>query len=315
MRSRKHKVRYRIVRVGRHHRYMDDLYHNLLKMSWAGLFGSIIAAYLGINLVFAAVYYLDPRGVENMHPGSFADAFNFSVQTLATIGGYGRMAPRDLLCHLAVTAEALCGLLGFSTTAAVMFAKLSRPTARVRFSRAAVVAERDGIPSLMFRIANERDHPLLEARLRLVMFYNDVTAEGQLLRRSCELPLSRAGTPMFELNWLAVHPITERSPLFGQDRASLSRIEAAVMVSFVGVDSTLAQSVYAQRVYRPADLRWGEHFRQLIASEYQETYVVDYKNFNQTARMPDEVPTASAISPTGRVAMPLVGYEIDGDLE
>ncbi|TMA35078.1 MAG: hypothetical protein E6J83_17810 [Deltaproteobacteria bacterium] len=115
-----------------------DLYHLLLTSSWPRLLGLLALAYGAANALFALGYLLEPGALENARPGSFADAFFFSVQTMATIG-YGRMVPRTFLANALVTLETLTGLLALAMVTGLVFAKFSRPTARVLFSRVAVI--------------------------------------------------------------------------------------------------------------------------------------------------------------------------------
>ena len=103
-------------------------------------------------------------GIDNARAGSFRDAYFFSVQTMATIG-YGRMVPVSTFSNIVVTLEALFGLVTLALATGLMFAKFSRPRARVLFSRYAVVGMRDGVRSLMVRLANERATGLVEATL------------------------------------------------------------------------------------------------------------------------------------------------------
>jgi inward rectifier potassium channel len=134
--------------------YFADIYHHLLISSWPLLLLQITVAFFAINALFAVAYYFD-GGIENAQPGSFADVFFFSVETMATVG-YGRMAPVTLFAHILMSFEALTGMLGLALVTGLTFAKFSRPNARVRFSRYAVISKRDGVPSLMFRMANAR---------------------------------------------------------------------------------------------------------------------------------------------------------------
>ena len=66
-----------------------------------------------------------------------------------------------------MTVEALFGLALIAVSAGLMFARFSRPTARVMFSKVAVVTEYNGIPTLSFRLANERLNQILEAQVSL----------------------------------------------------------------------------------------------------------------------------------------------------
>src|SRR5262249_24441386 len=91
-----------IQRVGIRHLLIKDLYHYLLAVPWPRLLGILLALYLSVNCLFALGYLAGGDDIENARPGSFADAFFFSVQTMATIG-YGKLVPRTLFAHLLVT--------------------------------------------------------------------------------------------------------------------------------------------------------------------------------------------------------------------
>ena len=165
-----------------HRRFFDDLYHHLLSASWLRLLAIIAGLYLAANALFALAYLAEPGSVEHARPGSFVDAFFFSVQTMATIG-YGKLVPRTGFANALVTVEALVGLFGVAMVTGLMFAKFSRPTARVLFSRQAVVAPHNGVPCFMFRMANARGNNIVHAQLQLVLAREETTLEGDRMRR------------------------------------------------------------------------------------------------------------------------------------
>ena len=76
-----------------------DLYHRLLTVPWSGFFALLALAYGVFNTVFALLYLAQPGSVASAK-GDFADAFFFSVQTMATIG-YGEMRPATLYANVA----------------------------------------------------------------------------------------------------------------------------------------------------------------------------------------------------------------------
>src|SRR5579871_898380 len=86
-----------------------DAYHLLLTIPLVLLFALMAAGFVTVNVVFAGLYMLDPHGLAGARPGSFADAFFFSVQTLGTIG-YGGLAPKSLYANVIVTIESFFGL-------------------------------------------------------------------------------------------------------------------------------------------------------------------------------------------------------------
>ena len=123
-------LRTRLVKLGAPSNLFGDLYHSLLRSSWVTFIALITLTYTAVNVAFAALYLLGGNCIENARPGSFEDAFFFSVQTLATIG-YGKMSPRGSVGHAIMTVEALTGIIGVAIITGLIFAKFSRPTARV----------------------------------------------------------------------------------------------------------------------------------------------------------------------------------------
>jgi inward rectifier potassium channel len=273
-----------IRRLGLRPHPLADTYHSLLAMSWPRFLLVVLVLYILVNTVFAAGYYLDTKGIENVRPGSLADCFYFSVQTLATIG-YGKMAPISTWAHLLVTLESLCGLISTALMTGLVYAKFSRPTARILFSRVAVISMRDGVPSLQVRISNERGNLIPEAQLSVAIFRSEKTQEGERVRRFYDLPLVRSRSPVFALSWTAVHQIHPDSPLFGQTPQSLEATNSEILVTFVGLDGTLSQTVHARHAYKTSDLRWNERFVDLFGHDARGRTFIDYRKFHETLPM------------------------------
>ena len=259
-------------------RIFEDLYHFLVTTSWPALIGLIAAAFTLANLLFATGYYLD-QGIENAHLGSFADMFFFSVQTMATIG-YGKMEPVTLFSNILVSIEALTGLLALALMTGLVFSKFSRPTARVRFSRKVVIGPRDGANSLMIRAANLRANRIVEADMHVVLARQEVTVEGDTIRRLYDLPMTRSRSAMFALSWTAVHPISTGSPLFGQTRESLANCAAEIIVSIIGLDETFSQTVHARHTYELDEIVWGARFADVLVLHPDGSRSVDYTRFD-----------------------------------
>jgi inward rectifier potassium channel len=268
-----------VERIGLRRRYWTDLYHFLLNLGWLRLVGVIVLLYVLINVMFASVYVAADDAIENARPGSFRDAFFFSVQTMATIG-YGKMVPRTLFADVMVTVEALTGMLYVTMVTGLLFAKFSRPTARVMFSRWAVITRREGVDSLMFRMANVRSNQIVEAQLRLVLARDERTAEGEAVRRFYDLKLVRERNAFFMLTWTAVHPLTADSPLHGCDAAKLKEQHAEIIASVMGLDDTFSQTVHARHSYTPDALVWGSRLVDILHRREDGRAVVDYTKFH-----------------------------------
>jgi hypothetical protein len=122
---------------------------------WPQFCAAMLALYLSINVVFATLYLLVPGSVANARPGSFADVFFFSIETLATVG-YGEMSPAMLYSHVAVALEIVCGFAFTAILTGLTFMRFSRPRAKLVFAANPVVVGHRTKPTLMVRIGNGR---------------------------------------------------------------------------------------------------------------------------------------------------------------
>jgi inward rectifier potassium channel len=268
-----------VVSVGLDRRLWNDAYHTLLTMSWPRFFALLVGAFLAVNGLFATGYATLGDAIESARPGSFADSFFFSVQTLATIG-YGKMAPRTLPANLLVSLEALSGMIGLAVTTGLVYARFARPTARVLFSERAVIRPWEGVPSLMFRMANARGNQIAEARVKVTFLREERTAEGDTIRRVHDLALMRSESAAFALTWTIVHPITPGSPLHGETARSLREQRADVMVSLTGLDEGLAQTIHARHGYAAEALAWDARLADILSTAPDGTRVIDYRRFH-----------------------------------
>ena len=263
---------------------LHDFYYFLISTSWLVLLTLFVGAFLGANAFFGALYAL-LGGVENARPGSFVDGFYFSVETMGTIG-YGEMTPHSNSAHLLVTVEAMLSLLGVALVTGLVFAKFSRPRARVVFSDLAVVARRNGVPTLMFRVANERANHIAEAQLRVTLMSMELTQEGDRLRRMLDLPLLRNQSSAFILTWTAMHVIDEKSPLYAMTPEQFAELQGEILVSFTGFDATMSQTIHSRHSYIADEIRWNARFVDILQLLPDGTRRVDYTRFHEVEPLP-----------------------------
>lgn len=273
--------RFNIVGMDAWHSYWRDPYHLMLTIPWPWFLTLVSLGYVVTNALFALAYLAGGDGIQNARPGNFLDAFFFSVQTMASIG-YGAMYPRTRYANALVVIEALVGLMGLAMGTGLMFARFSRPTARVIFSRVAVIASYDGVPTLMFRAANQRRNQILEAQMRVRLTRDEVSSEGQFMRRVYDLKLVRSQNPSFTLSWTAMHPIDEHSPLYGSTPESLALAETVLVITLSGLDETVAQTVHARHSYATHEILWNMRFADILVKMPDGQRYVDYNRFHDT---------------------------------
>lgn len=271
-----------VLRRGLKARALSDFFHSILTASWPKIFVLVLMFLLFFNCLFSGFYLLAGSVIENARPGSFLDAFFFSVQTMATIG-YGYMRPVGIFANSIATVEAFFGLITFALVSGLLFAKLSRPTAKVLFSNVAVITQRNGRPCLMFRLANARGNQILGGSVRVTLLRSEMTQEGELIRAFQDLELLRSYSPVFALTWTVLHFIDDpKSPFFGQTVDTLRAQEVEIVATFAGVDETFSQQVHARHSYVADELRWNQRFEDVLLRDALGRVVIDYGRFHLT---------------------------------
>jgi len=268
--------------------HWGDLYHLLFAIPFPLLLGLFGCAYLLINTLFACAYVLGGNGIENARPGSFLDAFFFSVQTFATIG-YGAMNPTTSYTNFLVAIEVFVGMLSMAIATGLLFARFSQPTARVLFSKVAVICPYNGVPTLMLRAANQRSNLIVEAQVNVTILLPEITPEGHSLRRLYDLKLTRSSTPLFFLSWTIMHPIDETSPLYGKTGEMLANAGAQLVVILMGFDETVSQTIHARQVYFAQNILWNQRFVDVVTAQTNGDRAIDYDHFhNVVPFVPDQ---------------------------
>ena len=215
-----------------------DTYQWLLGLSWPRFAAFIAGVYIVINLLFATLYNLGGNSIAELRPGSFVDAFFFSVQTLATVG-YGHMYPQTLYGHVVTTVEIIFGMFGLAVITGLIFVRFSRPTARILFSKSVVIGPLNGEPTLMLRVGNLRQQSMVEAEFRIMFARDEPIAEGEDFRHFYDLKLHFDRLPLFPAALTLRHRIDAQSPLFGATPQSLESSRAVFIASVVGVDPVI----------------------------------------------------------------------------
>jgi inward rectifier potassium channel len=258
-----------------------DIYHLILTLSWPRFAGLVLGIYIVINLCFGTLYYLGGRCIAELEPGSFSDAFFFSVETLATVG-YGHAYPDTLYGHVVSTLEIMVGLFGIAVMTGLIFVRFSRPTARIRFSNVAVVAPFNGAPTLMIRLANLRNHAMVEAEFRLLFMRSELTKEGEDIRRFYPLRLQFDHLISFPAALTLRHIIDETSPLFGLTSEDLQMSDSRMLVSVVCIDPVIQAAVQSQTEYLQQQIVWNRRAAEIYTEDSLGRYTVDYSRFHET---------------------------------
>src|SRR5213079_1267219 len=238
------------VKVGTDVWRWRDFYRWLLSLRWPRFATFVASLYVGLNLLFAALYSLQQNSIAGTTGGHwFFDCFFFSVQTLAT--------------HIISTIEIMTGIFLLAAMTGLIFVRFSRPTARVVFSKSLVISPLNGKPTLMVRIGNENQHSMVEAEFRIMFSRDEPLLEGGDFRYFYVLKLHFDRLTVFPAALTLRHTIDDKSPLFGATVESLEASRALFIVSVVGIDPVIAASVQTQKDYSWRDIQFGRRFVEI----------------------------------------------------
>jgi inward rectifier potassium channel len=260
--------------------FWTDLYHRSMTVSWPVFFGSAAVIFIVLNTIYASLFYLGDHPIANVADDLPLSLFYFSIETLATVG-YGDMHPQTNYGHLVATVEIFTGMSFLAVMTGLIFARFSRPKARFVFAQYPVVANRQGVPTLMIRIANARHNTISQATARLWLIRRELTKEGETLRRFYELVLDRREHPVFSLSWTIFHEIDETSPLYRMSDADLADMDAALVLNVGGVDDNSAQRLFDRKAYAHDQIRWQHRYRDITSVSKEGRLLLDYSKFHE----------------------------------
>lgn len=269
-----------------------SLYHYLIELPWWRFMLAIFGGFFALNVVFALLYML--VGVENLHgeveltvAPDFFKAFFFSVQTCTTVG-YGHIAPVGFGANIVATIEATVGLMVFALITGLLYGRFSKPSAKILYSKKALIAPFEGMKSLHFRIVNKRSNILMDMEASVLLVLTEKN-EGGYFRRFYRLELETDQIHFFPLSWTVVHAFREDSPFYGLTMEDLIEKQAELLVLLKGFDESFGQIVRSRHSYTAEDMLWGAKFKRSFRSGHDGIIESDVSMVHECERaeLPD----------------------------
>ena len=271
-----HDGSFNVVREGLGPMSSLSLYHWLLTISWPRFLGFVAVTYVAVNMLFGGAFLLcGPNALQSV-TGVFANqpfyrAFFFSVDSFATIG-YGNIVPVGVAANTLVTIEAFMNILGIALATGVIFSRFSRPSAKIIYSRNAIVAPYQETTALEFRIANGRSSQLIDVQVQVILTRMELVA-GTKVRKFYDLELERERVVFFALSWTVVHPIDPKSPMWNSTREEMLDSDAEILILLSGTDETISQTVHSRSSYKADEIVWGARFTNMFMRTEEEGIV------------------------------------------
>jgi inward rectifier potassium channel len=258
-----------IEKRGMHLLHRISWYHTMLDMSIWKFMGIILSFYIGINFVFAAIYYgigieyLDGISPSESNWVQFGQAYFFSAQTFTTVG-YGHISPSGFIASLVSAAEALIGLLSFAIATGLFFGRFSKPTAFLKFSHNALIAPYGEIKGLMIRTTPFKNTNFTDAEAKITLGMS-IEENGVMTNNFYSLELELEKINALTLSWTLVHPITENSPLYNFTAADFENKHGEILVYIKTFDDMFSNTVAIRTSYTFKEVVYGAKFKPMYA--------------------------------------------------
>ncbi|MCG8310298.1 MAG: ion channel [Cytophagales bacterium] len=242
-----------------------SIFHFLVTTNWVTFNLLVIATYLAVNMLFGLVYW----GIGIKHGTNFEDFLEsvyFSAQTFSIVG-YGRANPGSHLANFIAFSEMLIGMMYLALAAGLLFARFSRPVAKIVFSKKAVIAPYGSGTGFMLRLSNAKTNLLLDVEAKVLLSIT-MNEDGKSVRKFYDLPLEMNKINMLALSWTIVHPIDGQSPLRNFDKETFHQSNAEFMVLIKGFNNTLSQNVHSRTSYKHYDVVWDAKFSPIFSNHH-----------------------------------------------
>lgn len=265
-----------------------NLYHSLVEMSWLHFLTVVTLFFIAINSFFAALHIL--IGIKTLTIESnghliedFLNALFFSIQTFTSVG-YGSISPVGIPSNIVASVCSLVGLMSFALVTGLLFARFSKPAAKILYSDNALVTPYQGGKGFMFRLVNQWKSELINLKIQVTLTWIEVE-KNQPKRRFAALTLERDTVYMLPLSWTIVHPLSEESPFYGKTLKELGEIDAEILVVLEAYDKTFNQSVHSQHSYTFDEIKVGYKFKLMYHYDDEGSTILELQKLNDIEKV------------------------------
>jgi inward rectifier potassium channel len=270
-----------VVAEGQRLGFWADIGHRCMTASWPSFIGGAVLVFIAFNAIFASFYWIGDQPIANVAGGAYIDYLYFSIETLST-AGYGDMHPQTHYGHFVSAVEISPNIFSMSLMTGLIFARFSRPSARLLFADSAVISNHEGKLTLMVRFVNERHNIIANAAAKLWLLRNEMSLEGREFRKFYELPLVRNEHPALALSWTLYHVIDEQSPIYGLSAADFAAADVSLVVVVSGYDVVAAQTIHARKTYDYPAILFGQRYADILDRTEDGRIRIDYGRFHET---------------------------------
>jgi inward rectifier potassium channel len=129
----------------------------------------------------------------------------------------------------------------------------------LRFSDNAVIAPYKDGTALMFRMAPYKNNSLSEAEVKLTLAVS-TEENGKSVDKFYNLDMDISKINVLALSWTIVHPINDKSPLWGFTKEDIANLDMEMMVFVKAFDEVFSNNVIGRTSYIASQIVYGAKF-------------------------------------------------------
>lgn len=280
---------YNIIRKGVRFQHRISIFQKMITMPLWKFAVFVLAFFVGLNIVFAIVYYSLGQG-EFGTPSSYVHTpiylvhlFFYSVQALTTVAvDFKQITPTGFWASFVSSFEALSGLVIFAILTGLVYGRFARPRSFLAFSHHALISPYRGMTALMFRMVGYKDrHDLINVDIH-VNFGLTVEENGKPAYRFYSLDLERNHIDSLNMNWTIVHPIDHKSPFQSLSKEDLEHGQAEIVVQITSFDQVFSTTIVQRTSYYYNEIIYGAKFVSMYyESDNDTTTILELNKLNE----------------------------------
>ena len=133
-------------------------------------------------------------------------------------------------------------------------------------------------------MGNVRANRVFEGKARFSLLRDEISLEGERMRRVYDLKLLRDETPIFTMSWTLYHLVDATSPLFGVTLEEMEQKGWEFIVTFTGLDQDISQPITASSLYSAKHVIRARKFADMIHVQEDGVRVIDFSKLNDVDR-------------------------------
>ncbi|CAJ1932539.1 unnamed protein product [Cylindrotheca closterium] len=253
-----------------HRRWEHELQQYLMLQSIPVLTVYYLVVFLFMNIFFASFWYMTEDKCCDDPSMTFAQIFDFAVQTSSTIG-YGGYWPKGYFNNALVVLVTVLSICQATVYAGLLFFRFITPQCHVQFSEVITMSNVLGTPCFEIRIGNAdgKANKLInvDASLCVTSVQNYIDPDDHSPRKVVQTEdLELAVSTQHKLNgvWTIRHFIDEKSPLHGLRFDEFPGKDIySIQLNVKAIQKVTKGEVYSQTAYQVHDIMVGHRFEDM----------------------------------------------------